>query len=320
MTPPVRVLRAGYGPRDTPDLFPDPAALSLGDGLPRVLATIAGRRTAVITGAGVSTASGIPDYRGPDALPRQPMTYQEFTGSEERRAHYWSRNQIGWRNLADAEPNPTHLALARLEAAGAVQGIITQNIDRLHERAGARCVVDLHGRYDRVRCLGCGTLIPRQVWSDLLDRLNPEAAAASPDPEDIDFAPDADAEVAYAGGTYRVPPCPVCGGVLKPDVVFFGESAAPDVVARAWHHTGRAEAVLVLGTSLTVHSARRFVRRAVREDKPVVIVNHGQTRSDADAAVKIDARVDEFLLAAEEDLTEAAASAASRSSARSSAS
>lgn len=302
MTPPVRILRAGYGPRDTPDLFPDPGALSLEDGLPRAIAALGGRQAVVITGAGISTASGIPDYRGPDALPRQPMTYQEFTGSAERRAHYWSRNQIGWRNLSDARPNRAHLALARLEAAGAVRGIITQNIDRLHERAGAQSVVDLHGRYDRVRCMDCQTLIPRRVWSDMLDELNPEAAAASPDSEDIDFAPDADAEVAYAGADYRVPQCPVCGGVVKPDVVFFGESAVPDDVARAWFLTDLAEAVLVLGTSLTVHSARRFVRRAVRDGKPVVIVNHGQTRSDADAGVKIDAQVADFLAAAESEL------------------
>lgn len=306
MTPPVRILRAGYGPRDAPDLFPDPSARRLSDGLGPALELLAGRDVLVITGAGVSTASGIPDYRGPDALPRQPMTFQEFMGSAERRAHYWSRNQIGWRNLADASPNAAHLSLARLEAAGAVRAIITQNIDRLHERAGARGVVDLHGRYDRVRCMDCGCLIPRGVWSGMLDELNPQAAAASPDPQDIDFAPDADAEVAYAGDAYRVPPCPVCGGVIKPDVVFFGESAAPEDVDRAWHHTELAESLLVLGTSLTVHSARRFVRRAVRAGIPVVIVNHGQTRSDADASVKIDAQVAEFLAAAEAPLSEGA--------------
>lgn len=293
----MSIVRSGYGPRDVPDLFPDPHAWSLHEGLSRALETLRDRRLLVITGAGVSTGSGIPDYRGPGAAPRQPMTYQEFMGSAERRSHYWSRNQIGWQHLATAEPNAAHEAIARLEAAGAVRGIITQNIDRLHERAGAMEVVDLHGRYDRVRCLDCSSLIPRGVWSDLLDRLNPRTAAASPDPEHIDFAPDADAEIAYAGGRYRVPDCPVCGGVVKPDVVFFGESAAPTDVERAWFLTAAAEAVLVLGSSLTVHSARRFVRRAVRDGKPVVIVNHGQTRSDREAAVKIDARVDEFLTA-----------------------
>ena len=306
MSPPVRILRTGYGPRDAPDLFPDPEALSLADGLEPALELLAGRELLVITGAGLSTASGIPDYRGPGALPRQPMTYQEFIGSPERRAHYWSRNQIGWRNLADAAPNAAHLSLARLEAAGAVRAIITQNIDRLHERAGAQTVIDLHGRYDRVRCMDCGSLIPRTVWSDRLDALNPEAAASSPDPEDIDFAPDADAEVAYAGDAYQVPPCPVCGGVVKPDVVFFGESAAPGDVERAWHHTELAEALLVLGSSLTVHSARRFVRRAVRDGRPVVIVNHGQTRSDADAELKIDAQVADFLSVAEAGLLDGA--------------
>lgn len=294
----MRTVRSGYGPRDTPDLFPDPHAWSLEEGLPLALETLQGRSLLVITGAGVSTGSGIPDYRGPGAAPRQPMTYQEFTGSAERRSHYWSRNQIGWRRLLTAEPNAAHEAVARLETAGAVRGIITQNIDRLHERAGAMEVVDLHGRYDRVRCLDCASLIPREVWSDLLDALNPAAAAVPPDPEHIDFAPDADAEIAYAGHRYRIPDCPVCGGVIKPDVVFFGESAAPGDVERAWFLTAAAEAVLVLGSSLTVHSARRFVRRAVQDAKPVVIVNHGQTRSDREAAVKIDARVDDFLAAA----------------------
>ena len=306
MTPPVSILRAGYGPRDEPDLFPDPQALSLEAGLPAALEQLAGREALVISGAGMSTASGIPDYRGPDAQPRQPMSFQEFTGSPERRAHYWSRNQIGWRNLQRAEPNAAHRILARLEAAGAVRAVITQNIDRLHERAGSRCVIDLHGRYDRVRCMACATLIPRTVWSDRLDALNPEAAAVSADPADIDFAPDADAEVAYAGDAYRVPDCPVCGGVVKPDVVFFGESADPHDVAAAWRQTELAQALLVLGTSLTVHSARRFVRRAVRAGIPVVIVNHGQTRSDADASIKIDAQVAEFLAAAEAPLSEGA--------------
>lgn len=305
MTPPVRILGAGYGPRETPDLFPDPHALSLEAGLGPALDALSGRSLLVITGAGVSTDSGIPDYRGPGAAVRQPMTYQEFIGSAERRSHYWSRNQIGWRLMLRSAPNAAHEALARLETAGAVRGIITQNIDRLHQQAGAFEVLDLHGRFDRVRCLQCDCLIPRQRWSQLLDEANPEAAARAPEPGDIDFAPDADAEVAYAGHRYEVPDCPVCGGIIKPDVVFFGESARPQDVAHAWSWTTAAQAVLVLGSSLTVHSARRFVRRAVRDDKPVVIVNHGQTRSDRDAQVKIDARVADFLALAEGPLSSA---------------
>lgn len=298
---PVRTLGAGYGARGQGDVFPDPDALPLSTGLERAFGVLAGRTTAVLTGAGISTDSGIPDYRGPDAAPREPMTYQEFMASAANRARYWTRNQVGWHHLALADPNAAHFVLARLEATGAVHGVITQNIDRLHERAGSYAVVDLHGRYDRVLCTRCGTLIPRAVWGRLLDDLNPEFARRSPHPHDIDFAPDADAEIHY-DGDYRVPDCPVCGGVVKPDVVFFGEKAGAGDVARATAMVDTAQAVLVLGSSLTVHSGRRFVRRAVRDGKPVVIVNHGRTRSDADACVKIDAGVADFLMAFEREL------------------
>nr|WP_167739412.1 Sir2 family NAD-dependent protein deacetylase [Kocuria sp. JC486] len=259
---------------------------------------LVGRRVTVLTGAGVSTDSGIPDYRGPDSLPREPMTYQEFMASAANRSRYWARNQVGWHHLELSAPNATHRSLARLEAAGRVNGVITQNIDRLHQRAGSFAVVDLHGRYDQVLCTSCRSLIPRGIWGRMLDELNPEVARRSQDPNEIEFAPDADAEI-QTDGEYLVPDCPVCGGIVKPHVVFFGEQAQADDVARATAAVDVAEAVLVLGSSLTVHSGRRFVRRAVRSNKPVVIVNHGRTRSDADAAVKIDSGVAQFLEQAE---------------------
>lgn len=253
---------------------------------------------AVLTGAGVSTDSGIPDYRGPNAVAREPMTYQEFLAGSAHRSRYWARNQVGWHHLLRAVPNASHCVLARVEAAGKIRGIITQNIDRLHQRAGSFSVVDLHGRYDQVLCMQCRSLIPRSTWGQLLDQANPDFVWRSEDPADIDFAPDADADIQY-DGDYVVPDCPVCGGVVKPNVVFFGESAGPDDVAHAAAVVDASRAVLVLGSSLTVYSGRRFVRRALRHNKPVVIVNRGQTRSDTDASIKIDVGVAEFLEAVE---------------------
>ncbi|HST72324.1 MAG TPA: NAD-dependent protein deacetylase [Kocuria rosea] len=294
-------VRAGYGAPGTPDQFPDPDAADLATGLAAALELLRGRRTAVLTGAGISTDSGIPDYRGPGAAPRTPMTFQEFMGSAAKRSHYWARNQYGWRHLAEARPNAGHEALARLEEARAVTGVVTQNIDRLHQAAGSVNVVDLHGRYSLVRCMQCGTRIPRAVLSDVLDELNPGFYDSLSSPEDIEFAPDADAVIPRTAG-FRVPDCPVCGGVLKPDVVFFGENAPRHRVLRSLRMVEAADALLVVGSSLTVNSGRRFVRHAVRGDRPVVIVNHGRTRGDAAARLKIDARATEFLTRLEQAL------------------
>lgn len=295
----IRVLGAGYGPRGQEDVFPDPHALTLEVGLVAAVDLLRAGPVAVVTGAGISTDSGIPDYRGPDSTPRAPMTYQEFMAQASNRSRYWARNQVGWHHLALAEPNASHRILAQLEATGRIRGIITQNIDRLHQRAGSFGVVDLHGRYDQVLCMDCRTVLQRSVWGQMLDAANPEFARRSQDPGEIEFAPDADAEIQDVGD-YTVPDCPVCGGVIKPNVVFFGESAASHDVAHSAAIVDTAHAVVVLGSSLTVHSGRRFVRRAVRDGKPVVIVNHGRTRSDQDAAVKIDAPVAEFLTAAQQ--------------------
>ncbi|MEX5270796.1 NAD-dependent protein deacetylase [Kocuria sabuli] len=294
-------VRAGYGTPVSADQFPDPDAADLGTGLDEAVPLLAGRRTAVLTGAGISTDSGIPDYRGPGAAPRTPMTFQEFMGSAAMRSHYWARNQYGWRHLERARPNPGHGVLARLEQAGTVTGVVTQNIDRLHQAAGSLNVVDLHGRYTRVQCMRCGTRIPRAVLSDLFDALNPGFYDAIASPEEIEFAPDADAVVPRTAG-FRVPDCPVCGGILKPDVVFFGENAPRHRVLRALRMVDTADALLVVGSSLTVNSGRRFVRHAVRSGVPVLIVNHGRTRGDAAARLKIDARATDFLVGLEERL------------------
>ncbi|CAL8898326.1 Sir2 family NAD-dependent protein deacetylase [Kocuria varians] len=291
---PLRVIRAGYGSPERPDAFPDPDALDARAGLPAAVELLEGRRVAVLTGAGMSTRSGIPDYRGPDARPRNPMTYQEFMGSVGNRRHYWARNQYGWRFVDAAEPNAAHTAIARMESAGVVQGVITQNIDRLHEKAGTVEVVDLHGTYAWVLCTACGSRFPREQVSRYLDELNPGSYDGMAAGTDIEYAPDADATVEETEG-FRVWDCPVCQGVLKPDVVFLGENAPAEKVALSRRIVERADVLLVAGSSLTVNSGRRFVRQAARVGKPVVIVNHGTTGADALATVKVDAPVDEFL-------------------------
>lgn len=291
---PLRVIRAGYGAPADESLFPDPHALDARAGLQPAHELLVGRRIAVLTGAGVSTPSGIPDYRGPGAKPRTPMTYQEFMGSVANRRHYWARNQYGWHFVAQARPSAAHTALAGMEAAGVVDGIITQNIDRLHQKAGSLAVVDLHGTYAWVVCTSCGSRFPREQVSRYLDELNPGFYDGISSADDIEYAPDADATIEDTGG-FRVWDCPVCQGVLKPDVVFFGENATALNVALARRMVGRADALLVAGSSLTVNSGRRFVRQAARDATPVVIVNHGVTGADDLAALKIDAPVGQFL-------------------------
>jgi len=261
-------------------------------GLEKALELLAGRRFAVLTGAGISTDSGIPDYRGPDSAPRTPMTYQQFVGDEELRRRYWARNHVGWTYLRRADPNPGHLAVARLEKERLTTGLITQNVDRLHQAAGSEHVIDLHGRYDRVLCLDCGTVLPRSELAVMLERLNPGFLELSGDAGDI--APDADAEVEDIAG-FVIPPCPVCGGVLKPDFVFFGENVPRGRVVAAYAMVDAAQALLVAGSSLTVMSGLRFVRHAAKEGKPVVIINRGATRGDDKATLKLHLGVSEAL-------------------------
>ncbi|MEV0706116.1 NAD-dependent protein deacetylase [Nocardia aurea] len=253
----------------------------------RLLALVDGRRVAVLTGAGVSTDSGIPDYRGPDSPPRTPMTYQQFVGDPVFRQRYWARNHIGWRHMDAARPNQGHRALARLERRGVVTGLITQNVDLLHTKAGHRAVLDLHGSYARVCCLGCRALISRMSLADRLDAANPgfgERMAVT----GVEVAPDADAIVADTAD-FRMVDCERCGGMLKPDIVYFGENVPRERVAAAFALVDDADLLLVAGSSLTVMSGLRFARHAAKQAKPVVILNRGHTRADDLATLVLDA-------------------------------
>ncbi|MDR7084010.1 NAD-dependent SIR2 family protein deacetylase [Arthrobacter ginsengisoli] len=264
---------------------------------------LAGERFALLTGAGLSTDSGIPDYRGPGAAPRAPMTYQEFIGEADNRRRYWARNHIGWSHLRRADPNAGHAAVARLEHRGLLTGLITQNVDRLHEDAGSVNVVDLHGRFDQVVCLACHRRYSRTLLAGVLEELNPGWLERALSAGVIEMAPDADATVEDAAliGSFVVAHCPACGGTLKPDFVYFGESVPKDRVERSYAIVDEAGALLVAGSSLTVMSGLRFARHAAKHGKPVVIINRGQTRGDGLATVKLDAGVSEALgwLAAE---------------------
>ncbi len=254
---------------------------------------LAGRRLAVLTGAGCSTESGIPDYRGPGTLARarNPIQYREFVRSAEARKRYWARSLLGWPRVQAARPNPAHRALAALERAGVATGLITQNVDRLHHAAGSRCVVELHGALERVRCLGCGAVIERAAVQAHLLALNPNWPAPS-----AGLAPDGDADLpAELTAGFRVPGCPACGGDLKPDVVFFGESVPRATVDAAAALVDSAGALLVVGSSLAIFSGYRFVRRAGERGIPVVIVNLGATRADPLAAARIDGRAGQVL-------------------------
>lgn len=249
---------------------------------------LAGRRVAVLTGAGFSTDSGLPDYRGPDARPRNPMTYDQFVSSADFRRHYWARNHLGWHHMHATEPNDGHFALARLERTGVVTGVITQNVDRLHQRAGSRHVVDLHGHYQLVRCLSCGWTCSRGELDARLQELNPGFLESVHELGDIGVAPDADVVLAATAG-FRVADCPSCGGILKPDIVFFGESVPPARVRAGFELVEGAGALLVAGTSLAVMSGLRFVRHAARLGLPIVLVNRGLTRGDDLATVRLNA-------------------------------
>lgn len=251
------------------------------------------RRAVVLTGAGCSTESGIPDYRGPGTRrrARNPIQHRDFLRRAEVRQRYWARAVIGWPRLRAAEPNAAHHALARLERAGRVRGLITQNVDRLHHAAGSREVVELHGALAEVRCLGCGGIEDRDTLQRRLLELNPGFAGRR-----AELAPDGDAELeADAVAAFRVPGCLRCGGVLKPNVVFFGDNVAKAVVDRAWSLLDEAELLLVVGSSLAVFSGYRFVREAARRSLPVAIVNLGATRGDAAAAVRIGASAGDVL-------------------------
>jgi NAD-dependent SIR2 family protein deacetylase len=255
------------------------------------VALLRSRRYVALTGAGISTDSGIPDYRGPNSPARLPMTYQEFVSGPAAQQRYWARSHIGWSRMKRAEPNPGHLALARLERTGGLRTLVTQNVDGLHEAAGSHNVCALHGRIADVVCLSCRARTSRAAVHARMSELNPGWAVRH---ADAVVRPDGDVELADTSG-FAVPGCAACGGVLKPDVVFFGENVPKDRVARCYAAVEQAEALLVLGSSLTVLSGFRFVRHAWKLGLPVVIVNRGATRGDELATYKLEHGTTGFL-------------------------
>jgi NAD-dependent SIR2 family protein deacetylase len=260
--------------------------------LDAALTALSGRRIAVLTGAGVSTDSGIPDYRGEGAPRRTPMTVDQYLSSDAARRRYWVGSHLGWRAFAAAEPNAGHRAIASLEERGIVSGVITQNVDGLHVRAGSRRVVELHGTMRRVFCTHCGQVFDRRDLAVRVEADNPWIVV----PENVKLGPDGDV-LPESWEDFRVPSCTVCGGVLKPDVVFFGEFIPAEKFREAEQLVHASDALVIAGSSLVVNSGIRLLERARRRRMPVVIVNRGQTRGDARATVKIDAGTSEVLSA-----------------------
>lgn len=243
-------------------------------------------RLFVLTGAGCSTGSGIPDYRDGEGKWKrpQPVTIQAFLAEAATRRRYWARSLIGWERFRCSEPNAAHWALARLEAQGKLNVLLTQNVDGLHQAAGHRAVIDLHGRLDRVRCLGCGGVLPRDAFQDELKRRNPRWVAMS-----AGNAPDGDADLDGADfSDFDVPACRRCAGLIKPDVVFFGEGVPSERVESAKVHLREAEAMLVVGSSLMVYSGYRFAEFAAQAGKPIAAINLGRTRADALLTLKVE--------------------------------
>ncbi|MGW4806625.1 NAD-dependent protein deacetylase [Kitasatospora sp. NPDC004272] len=270
------------------------------DGLPEVGRLLAGGGVVVLSGAGLSTESGIPDYRGPDGVRRNraPMTYQEFVAGEAARRRYWARSHAGRSVISRARPNAGHLAVARLRDAGRISAVITQNVDGLHRAAGTADAVELHGGLDRVICLDCAAVTPRSALDERLAALNPSFRDAG-----SRINPDGDVELPDAlVASFVVASCTACGGVLKPDVVFFGENVPKDRVEQCYRLVDEGRALLVLGSSLAVLSGLRFVRHAAKTGKPVAIVTRGTTRADDLAAVRLDRPLGETLTALAADL------------------
>jgi NAD-dependent SIR2 family protein deacetylase len=249
-------------------------------------------RLAVLTGAGVSTSSGIPDYRDEQGEWKRarPVEFRPFMTRVEIRQRYWARSTVGWPVVALAQPSAAHRALARLEECGFVELLVTQNVDRLHQAAGSRNVVDLHGRLDLVRCMQCGHTVPRAELQVQLLASNPSWAEI-----EARVAPDGDVDVERDFSQFVVPDCAECGGILKPDVVFFGEPVPRERVARAFEGVAQADALLVVGSSLMVYSGYRFAEAAAAAGKPIAAVNLGRTRADHLLAFKVGAAADEVL-------------------------
>ncbi len=261
-----------------PSAGPDEGALATAVDL------IAAGFVVALTGAGMSTDSGIPDYRGPGAPVRTPMTGTEFRSGHAAQQRYWARSHLGWQRMGTARPNDGHRALASLENAGFVTELITQNVDGLHQQAGSRRVIDLHGRIDEVVCLNCGQITSRLELHDRLLALNPGFGANL----DVVSAPDGDVEFDDTS-EFEIAACRRCTGVLKPNVVFFGESVEKSVVQQCFALVDAADSLLVVGSSLTVMSGLRFVRHARRRGLPIVLINRGVTRGDDLVDHKIEA-------------------------------
>jgi NAD-dependent SIR2 family protein deacetylase len=257
-----------------------------------------GKKVAVLTGAGVSTDSGIPDYRGAGAPVRNPMTFQQFLKDGQYRKRYWAGSHLGYKKFAGSRPNIGHTTLAEMESAGILNGLITQNVDGLHVRAGSQRVVDLHGSMDRVKCLTCGQ---RYARSDIATRIGTDNPWIDV-PENVQLNPDGDVDVEQAD-SFVIPTCSVCGGMLKPEVVFFGEFVPIEKFSEASALVKKADAFIIAGSSLVVNSGIRLLETATRRKTPVIVINRGVTKGDSRAAVKIEAGTSETLVALQERLS-----------------
>lgn len=244
-------------------------------------------RLMVLTGAGVSTGSGIPDYRDHEGAwkRRPPVSHQDFLADPQVRRRYWARSLLGWPQMAQAAPNPAHLALAQLEAAGHVTQLVTQNVDGLHARAGSRSLLELHGSIHTVGCMDCGTRSPRSLLQARMAQTNPAFATRTGA-----IAPDGDADLEAADfAEFALPACAACGGLIKPDVVFFGDSVPRTRLESAWEALAQSDALLVVGSSLMVYSGYRFCLKAIEMGKPIAAINLGRTRADALFTLKVEA-------------------------------
>lgn len=267
-------------------------SVTMPEGVEALRALLQNKKIAVLTGAGVSTDSGIPDYRGAGSIKRTPMNISDFMGSHQTRQRYWAGAHLGWSRFAGAEPNAGHHALAAMEQAGLIEGVVTQNVDGLHRRAGNAHVVDLHGSLDRVICMDCGQIFDRSSTAAFLEANNPWLRSVG----FTELSPDGDVQVADPS-LMVLPTCSVCAGILKPDVVFFGEFVPPKIFGAASSFLKRADAFLVAGSSLVVNSGIRLIEQARRQRKPIAIINRGDTKADTHATVKVDGGTSEILTA-----------------------
>ncbi|MBX8501601.1 NAD-dependent protein deacetylase [Pseudomonas lijiangensis] len=266
----------------------------LDDQIHDLLQTLTDKPLLVLTGAGISTASGIPDYRDKDGVRRgkQPMMYQEFLKAPSARQRYWARAMLGWPRIRQAEPNAAHRALASLQTGGHISGLITQNVDALHDQAGSHDVIELHGSLHRVYCLDCHQRSDRAAIQDIMVAQNPYLSGVNAiQAPDGDTLLDASFEM-----DFQVPHCPYCEGQrLKPDVVFFGENVAAETAAKATESVEQAQGLLVVGTSLMAWSAFRLCKAMAEQDKPIIAINQGKTRADDLLDMKIEASCEQVL-------------------------